>query len=89
MTQSLAPLAMRASASALLLFIINIIGLVLGPTTVGFLSDYFQASMTMPDTESLRWALVICSLVYLISFANYVLAARHLQADLDRSKKGT
>lgn len=85
MTQSLAPLAMRASASALLLFIINIIGLVLGPTTVGFLSDYFQAAMAMPDTESLRWALVICSLVYLMSFAHYVLAARHLQADLDRS----
>jgi MFS family permease len=39
MTQSLAPLAMRASASALLLFIINIIGLVFGPTTVGMLSD--------------------------------------------------
>ena len=88
MTQSLAPLAMRASASALLLFIINIIGLVLGPTTVGFLSDYFQSAMAMPDTESLRWALVICSLVYLLSFANYVLAARHLRGDLDRATTG-
>ena len=64
------------------------IGLVLGPTTVGFLSDYFQTSMAMPDTESLRWALVICSLVYLISFANYLLAARHLRKDLDRAAAG-
>ncbi len=88
MTQSLAPLAMRASASALLLFIINIIGLVLGPTAVGALSDYFQAAMSMPDTESLRWALVLCSLVYLMSFAHYLLAARHLQSDLDRSAAG-
>jgi MFS family permease len=88
MTQSLAPLAMRASASALLLFIINIIGLVLGPTTVGFLSDQFQAMFAMPDTESLRWALVICGLVYAVSFANYMLAARHLKGDLERAETG-
>ena len=83
MTQSLAPLAMRASASALLLFIINIIGLVFGPTAVGFLSDLFQQSYAMPDTESLRWALVICGLVYIVSFANYFLASRYLKADLE------
>lgn len=82
MTQSLAPLAMRASASALLLFIINIIGLVFGPTAVGFLSDVFQNTMAMPDTESLRWALIICGLVYLLSFMHYLLASRHLRADL-------
>ncbi len=82
MTQSLAPLAMRASASALLLFIINIIGLVFGPTTVGLLSDMFQSSLAMPDTESLRWALILCSLVYLISFYNYIQAAKHLKKDL-------
>ena len=87
MTQSLAPLAMRASASALLLFIINIIGLVFGPTAVGFFSDLFQASFAMPDTESLRWALIVCSFVYLISFTNYFLAAKHLKADLELSAK--
>jgi len=85
MTQSLAPLAMRASASALLLFITNIIGLVFGPTAVGFLSDVLQASMAMPDTESLRWALIVCGLVYLVSFANFMLAARTLKEDLARS----
>jgi len=85
MTQSLAPLAMRASASALLLFIINIIGLVFGPTAVGFFSDLFQSSFNMPDTEGLRWALIVCSLVYLVSFVNYALAAKHLKGDLERS----
>ncbi len=87
MTQSLAPLAMRASASALLLFIINIVGLVFGPTTVGLLSDVLQARFAMPDTDSLRWALAACSLVYLISFANYFLAARTLGEDLERSRR--
>lgn len=85
MTQSLAPLAMRASASALLLFIINIIGLVFGPTAVGMLSDVFQVTFGMPDTESLRWALGLCSLVYLISFYNFMQAAKHLKGDLERS----
>lgn len=82
MTQSLAPLAMRSAASALLLFIINIIGLVFGPTTVGFLSDLFQTSWSMDATESLRWALFACSFVYIISFINYMMAARTLREDL-------
>ena len=86
MTQSLAPLAMRASASALLLFIINIIGLVLGPTTVGWLSDTFRESFSMDDSLSLRWALAVCSLVYLLSFIHYWLAARHLKTDLATSR---
>ena len=83
-SQSLAPLAMRASASALLLFIINIIGLVFGPTTVGLLSDLLQSIGGMDPTLALRWGLALCTLVYLISFVNYMLAARHLEKDLAR-----
>ncbi len=86
MTQSLAPLAMRASASALLLFIINIIGLVFGPTTVGWLSDLIKDGFGVADSLSLRWSLAICALVYLLSFGNYLLAARHLKGDLEKSR---
>jgi MFS family permease len=82
MTQSLAPLAMRSAASALLLFIINIIGLVFGPTTVGFISDMFISNWDMNSTDSLRWALFICSFVYIISFVNFMMAARTLREDL-------
>lgn len=82
MTQSLAPLAMRAAASALLLFIINIIGLVFGPTVVGILSDLFQSAAQMDTTESLRVALLACNFVYLLSFYYYFKAAKTLEADL-------
>jgi hypothetical protein len=82
MTQSLAPLAMRAASSALLLFIINIIGLVFGPTAVGFLSDLLQSSWGMNATESLGWALFACAFVYIISFINFMMAARYLREDL-------
>ena len=79
--QTLAPPAMRAAAAALLLFIINIIGLVFGPTTVGVISDYLQASQAMNDIDSLRYALVACSFVYIISAFNYYCAGRHIRED--------
>ncbi len=85
MTQSLAPLAMRASASALLLFILNIIGLVLGPTTVGIISDLLQSGAQMNDVDALKYALLMCNFVYLISFINYWMASRHLEKDLRTS----
>ena len=87
MTQSLAPLAMRAAASALLLFIINIIGLVLGPTAVGLLSDMFQSAYGMTDVDSLRYALFICAFVYIISFFNYFNAAKYLGDDLKTAER--
>lgn len=87
MTQSLAPLAMRAAASALLLFIINIIGLVFGPTTVGIISDLLQSSMQMNDVQSLQMALLACNFVYLLSFYYYFQASRHLETDLNSSKQ--
>ena len=73
---------MRTAASALLLFIINIIGLVFGPTAVGLISDYLQTHLNMNDVDSLRWALVACSMVYLISAINYYFAGRHIREDL-------
>lgn len=84
--QTLAPLAMRAAASALLLFIINIIGLVFGPTTVGMISDYLQTNWQMSDVQSLRYALAGCSLVYAISALNYYCAGRHIREDLGRAE---
>ena len=86
MTQSLAPLAMRAAASALLLFIINIIGLVFGPTTVGIISDLLQSSMQINDVQSLQMALLACNFVYLLSFYYYFQASKHLETDLNSSK---
>lgn len=81
-TQSLAPLAMRAAASALLLFIINIIGLVFGPTAIGVMSDLMQSTWQMTDVKSLQYSLLICNFVYLLSFYYYFKASKTLEADL-------
>lgn len=83
-TQSLAPLAMRAAASALLLFASNFTGLVFGTTVVGILSDLFQSQLQVNATESLRIALLVCNLGFLFCCYYYWKASRTLEADLAR-----
>jgi predicted MFS family arabinose efflux permease len=55
-TQNLVPPHMRALASAILLFFLNLIGLGAGPFAVGWLSDALAPRF---GAESVRWALVI------------------------------
>jgi len=81
-TQGLVPPHMRATASAVLLFIINIIGLGLGPQVVGLLSDLLRPAY---GVDSLRYALFIVSLLTLAGAALFWLGARTLRADLDRA----
>lgn len=56
MIQTLAPLKMRAVWAAVTLLIINLIGLGIGPTMVGVLSDIFAESY---GEQSLRQALLV------------------------------
>ena len=53
--QNYTPLEMRSVCAAINLFILNIIGLGLGPFTIGFLSDLFEPSM---GQDSLRYGLL-------------------------------
>jgi len=54
--QSVTPVTMRATSAAIALFVANMIGLGLGPLSVGLLSDGLNASY---GVESLRYALLI------------------------------
>ena len=71
--------SMRAMASAILFFILNFIGLGLGPLVVGMLSDFLAPSY---GSESLRYALGIVAFVNLVSATFFILAARKLRDDL-------
>ncbi len=80
--QGLVGLRMRAVASALLLFLLNIIGLGLGPMLTGILSDLLRESF---GDESLRYSLLLVSAVIgPWSAWHFYVAGRHLEADLDR-----
>jgi MFS family permease len=79
LSQSLSTPRMRATASAVLLFIINIIGLALGPPATGLLSDLLEPRF---GEQSLRYAMLLTSLVLIWSGVHFWLAARHLKDDL-------
>ncbi|MGE0822680.1 MAG: spinster family MFS transporter [Candidatus Binatia bacterium] len=82
LNQGLVPVRMRSVASAILLFIVNIIGLGLGPQTVGVISDLLKEAY---GTDSLRYALICLSGVNLWTAIHYVFAARSLQTDLQKA----
>jgi MFS family permease len=80
MTQSLAKPHMRAMASAVLLFIVNLVGLGIGPLFVGVLSDFLKPSF---GVDALRYALLgTVATGAAWSAVHFALAARTLRADL-------
>jgi hypothetical protein len=79
MIQSLVSLRMRALASSITLFVLNIIGMGFGPQLVGILSDYFAPEY---GQHSLRMALVVLSFLNLWCAYHYYTAGRTLSADM-------
>ena len=80
--QTLAPDRMRAVAAGVLLFVINIIGLGLGPPAVGLLNDTLFAPL---GPEAVRYSLVcVLAVSGAGALLHYLLAARTLRADLAR-----
>jgi len=78
-TQGLVSLRMRSVAAAVLLFILNIIGLGFGPQAVGLLSDALASEF---GQESLRYSLLICGLVNIWAALHFYLGGKYLADDL-------
>jgi predicted MFS family arabinose efflux permease len=78
-THALVAPRMRALASAVLFFVVNLIGLGLGPTLVGMISDALTPEY---GADALRYAIVATFGVNGWSALHYYLASRHLRADL-------
>jgi MFS family permease len=76
--QHLVPGNMRATASALFLFINNLIGIGLGTTLIGVVSDLTRARF---GAESLRYAILGGTSFYLIAAALLFFAGRKLARD--------
>ncbi len=80
MVQTLSKLRMRAVASAILLFIINMIGMGLGPQAVGVMNDTIFASY---GTEAVRYSLITVLIVmHVWAAVHFFLGARTLREDL-------
>jgi MFS family permease len=85
-TQSLATPKMRATASAVLLFVINIIGLAVGPAVTGALSDALTPRL---GDDSLRYALLIVSLALAWSAFHFYRSGKTLVADLELARQAS
>ncbi len=78
--QSLVRPQTRATAAAVLLFVVNLVGLGLGPLFVGILSTSFTGSMG--EAEGVRWALLVSSVVGLIAALLFWLARRTIREEI-------
>ncbi len=78
--QGIVGVNMRALTSAIYYFIINIIGLGLGPLTVGALSDLLLPNF---GNESLRWSLFVVGFLEFAALYYFYKAAQTIEQDLD------
>jgi len=81
--QSIAPVDTRATASAVMLFVINLIGLGLGPLVVGLMSDGFSVGFNLGTAEGVRWALIISMGFNLIAAGCFWAARKTIAGDME------
>lgn len=81
--QSVAPAHIRATASAMTLVMLSLIGFGLGPLTLGLLSDVLSGQLALGPKEGLRWALIIITLVALLSAAAFAKASPTIEQDIE------
>jgi MFS family permease len=80
--QSIVDPHMRATASAVLLLIINLIGLGLGPVAVGALSDVLAGPMGLGEAQGVRWALILSTLLGLVAFGLFWAARKTIREEM-------
>ena len=82
-SQSLVSLRMRAITSALVLLIINMIGLAMGPLLTGILSDALNPTF---GADSMRYSLlIICAVMLPWSAFHFWRAGRTIDGELARA----
>jgi MFS family permease len=100
-TQRLVSVRMRAVAASILLFVLNIIGMGIGPWLVGFLSSSFSGEggaefinglMTsvmgsqLDTSDSLRWSLLIVAMFNIVAATCYAFSSKYVRRDLEAAK---
>ncbi len=83
LVQGLAGPKLRATAAAVFMMVVNIVGLSLGPVLAGLVSDRLAA---VAGQESLRWSLLVMLLPVVICLPFFVAAAGRVRADLDEAE---
>ena len=82
MTHGLVGLRMRAVASAILFFVLNLIGLGIGPWATGMVSDLLKDTY---GNESIRYAMTLMGFANLWCALHYYRATKTLEKDLNNA----
>lgn len=82
--QMLVPAKARATASGFLLLFNSLVGMSLGPSIVGMLSDWLTPTL---GDQSLRYALLFVPVTQAWAAVHFVLAARSLRQEIDPSQR--
>jgi predicted MFS family arabinose efflux permease len=82
LTQSLVAVRMRGLSMSTLVVLLNLIGVGVGPTLAGVLSDHFAAQY---GADSVRWAMVCVLALNLPAVWLFARAARSIREDLARA----
>lgn len=80
MVQSLVRVRMRATASAILLFVVNMVGAGLGPLTIGLLNDHLFGPIF--GQEAIRYSMLVVGVIGGFASILFLMAAKSLTADL-------
>lgn len=81
--QQIMPNEMRGQASAIYLFVINLIGLGIGPTAVAMTTDYVFHNDNMVNYS----LAIVCTVAHIISGILLWVGMKHFRASLDRLKE--
>ncbi len=84
MIQSLVVPRIRATASAVNLFVVNLVGLGVGPLLMGFLNDQLADDY---GQEAIRWSMLFVGIVGGGSSIVFTMAGRNLRQDLDAARQ--
>ncbi len=76
--QHIVPTSMRATATAIFLLINNLLGLAIGDPLIGRISDVLKPSY---GDDSLRYAIFVCSALYILASVLFFLAIKPLKKD--------
>jgi len=80
--QSIVDPSMRATASAVLLLIINLVGLGLGPVAVGLLSDVLAGPGGLGEAQGVRWALMLSASLGVVAFVLFWRARKTIREEM-------
>jgi len=81
--QGIVPPHLRATAAAILLFVINLIGLGLGPLLIGACSDFFAQGLGLGVAEGVRFALMVAACFGLVASVLFWMARKTIREEME------